>query len=69
MGESVTFDLSVSALKAGIKKKIVEKAKIINLSMKLRQKVAPCGSRMQKIGGFWVRAIKKPTFHLKMWGL
>ena len=42
-------------------------AKMINLSMKL--KVASCGSRMPKIGGLWVRAIKVPTFHQKIWGL
>ena len=41
-------------------------AKIINL---LKQKVASCGSRMQKIVGLWVRAIKEPTFHQEMWGL
>ena len=44
-------------------------AKVINLSMKLKQKVASCGSQMQKIGGLWVRAIKEPTFHQKMWDL
>ena len=37
--------------------------------MKLKQKVASCGNRMQKIGGLWMRAIKKPTFRQKMWGL
>ena len=44
---------------------------MINLLMKLKQKVASCGSRMQKIGGggLWVRAIKEPTFHQKMSGL
>ena len=31
-------------------------AKMINLSMKLKQKIASCGSRMQKIGGLWVTA-------------
>ena len=44
-------------------------AKMINLSMKLKQKVASCGSRMQKMGGLWVRAIKEPIFHQKMWDL
>ena len=44
-------------------------AKMINLSMKLKQKVASCGSRMQKIGGLQVRAIEEPTFHQKIWGL
>ena len=42
---------------------------MINLSIKLKQNVASCGSRMQKIGGLWMRAIKEPTFHQKMWGL
>ena len=51
MGENGTFDLSVSALKGGIwKKKSSKMAKMINLSMKLKQKVASCGSQMQKIG-------------------
>ena len=27
--------------------------KMINLSMKLKQKVAYCGNRMQQIGGLW----------------
>ena len=39
-------------------------AKMINLLMKLKQKVASCGSRMQKIG-LWVRAIEEPSFHQK----
>ena len=52
-----------------MKKKSSKNAKMINLSMKLKKKVASCGSRMQKIGGFWLRAIKEPTFHQKMWGL
>ena len=52
-----------------LKKKSSKMAKMINLSMKLKQKVASCGSQMQKIGGLWVRAIKEPTFHQKMWGL
>ena len=69
LGENVTFDFSVSALKAGICKKLSKLAKIINFSMKLKQKVASCGSRMQKIGGLWVRAIEEPTFHQKLWGL
>ena len=43
--------------------------KMINLLMKLKQKVASCGSRMQKIGGLWVRVIEEPTFHQKMWAL
>ena len=54
LSENVTFDLSVSALKAEIcppPKKSSKMAKMINLSMKLKQKVASCGSRMQKIGG------------------
>ena len=42
---------------------------MINLLMKLKQTVASCGSRMQNIGFFWVRAIEEPTFHQKMWGL
>ena len=44
-------------------------AKMINLLMKLKQKVASCGSWMQKIRGLWVRAINEPTFHQKNWGL
>ena len=44
-------------------------ANMINLSMKLKQKVASCGSRMQKIGGLWMRAIKEPIFYQKVWGL
>ena len=44
-------------------------AKMINLSMKMKQKVASCGNRMQKIGGLWVRTIKESIFHQKMWGL
>ena len=57
MGENVTFDLSVSTLKAGIwRKKLVENGKncptkMINLLMKLKQKVASCGSQMQKNRG------------------
>ena len=51
------------------KKKSSKMAKMINLSMKLKQKVSSCGSRMQKIGGLWVRAIEEPKFHPKMWGL
>ena len=38
---------------------------MINLSMKLKQKLASCGSRMQKIGESLGRAIKEPTFHKK----
>ena len=52
-----------------LKKKLSKMAKMINLSVKLKQNVASCGSRMQKIGGLWVRAIEKPTFHQEMWGL
>ena len=37
--------------------------------MKLKQKVASSDSRMQKIGGLWVRAIEEPTFHQQVWGL
>ena len=37
--------------------------------MKLKQKVAPCGSQMKNKGGLWVRGIKEPTFYQKMWGL
>ena len=48
MGENVTFDLSVSALKVGICKKSSKMAKMINLSMKLKQKVASCGGRIKK---------------------
>ena len=67
IGENVTFDLSVNALKAGIcRKKSSKMAKMINLSMKLKQKVFSYGSRMQNIGGLWVREIKEPTFHQKM---
>ena len=44
-------------------------AKMVKLSIKLKQKVASCGSRMQKVGGLWVRLIKGPTFHQKVWGL
>ena len=44
-----------------LKKKLSKMAKMINLSMKLKQKVASCGNRMQKIGGLWVRAIKEPS--------
>ena len=40
-----------------LKKKSSKISKMINLSMKLKQKVASCGSQMQKIGGLWVRAI------------
>ena len=32
--------------------------------MKLKQKVASYGSRMQKIGGLWVRAIEELTFQM-----
>ena len=61
-----TFDPSVSAFKAGIwKKKSSKMAKMINWSMKLKQKVTSCGSWMQKIGGLWVKAIEEPTFHQK----
>ena len=71
MGENVTFDLLVSTLKSENLQNIVEnEKKIIDLSMKLKQIVASCGSRMQKkIGGIWLRAIKEPTFHQKMWDL
>ena len=51
------------------KQEFEEKKLLINLLMKLKQKVAFCGSRMQKIRGLWVRAIEEPTFHQKMWGL
>ena len=53
LGESVTFDLSMSALEVEFGEKSSKMAKIINLSMKLKQKVASCGSRRQKIGGLW----------------
>ena len=48
-----------------LKKKLSKMAKMINLLMKLKQKVASCGSRMQKIGGLWVRAIEEPTYTKK----
>ena len=65
------FDLSVSASKAGIcnNKKSLKMAKMINLLMKLKEKVTSCGTRMQTTGGLWVRAFKEPTFHQKIWGL
>ena len=53
----------------GICKKSSKMAKMINLSMKLKQKVAFCSRRMQKNRGLWVRAIEEPTFHQKMWDL
>ena len=49
-------------------KKIVENGKYDQF-VDDKQKVASCGSWMQKIGGLWVRAIKEPTFHQKVWGL
>ena len=33
--------------------------------MKLKPKIASCGSRMQKSRGLWLRAIEEPTFHQK----
>ena len=51
------------------KKKLLKMAKMINLSMKLKQKVASCGSPMQKIGVFGVRAIREPIFTKRLWGL
>ena len=73
MGENVTFHLSVSALKAEIykKNKIIENGKMINLPMKLKQKNSFLWQPNAKHRGpgLWVRAIKEPTFHQKMWGL
>ena len=40
-------------------------AKMINLSIKLKQKVASCGSRMQKIGDLWLERLKIPHFTKK----
>ena len=58
------------ALKAGnLKEKIIENGKNDQFVDEIETKVASCGSRMQKIGVLWVRAIEEPTFHQKMWGL
>ena len=71
LGENVTSDLSVStlkALKAGIcnSKKSLKMAKIINLSLKLKQKVASYGSRIKKNkGSLGESAIREPTFYQK----
>ena len=51
------------------RKKSSKMTKMINLSMKLKQEVAACGSRMQKIWGLWVRVIEEPTFHQKKFGV
>ena len=54
-----------------LKKKIVEMAKtakMSNLSMKLKQKVAPCGSRMQKNGGSLGESDRRAHISPKKWG-
>ena len=69
MGENVTFDLSVSALKAGIWEKIVENGKNNQFNDEIETKSSFLWQPNAKNMWSWVRAIKEPTFHQKVWDL
>ena len=56
MGENVTFDLSVSALKAGICKKIVENGKNDQFVNEIETKSSFLWQPNAKTGGLWVTA-------------
>ena len=63
LGENVTFDLSVSALKQEFEKKIVENGKNDQFVDEIETKSSFLWQPNAKIGGLYVRAIKEPTFH------
>ena len=70
LGENVTCDLSVSALKAGIcKKKIFENGKNDQFIDEIETKSSFLTQANAKNRGLWMRAIEEPTFHQKMWVL
>ena len=60
----------MSALKAGIwRKKIVENGKNDQFNDEIETKSSFLWQPNAKNRWFWVRAIKEPTFHQKVWGL